>query len=201
MKTTLPPVLVSPLRFALLAALVACQPGGNAQRVDKADKAPPANVPVVATDPAAAPAEGAPAAEGAPVAEGAPAGEPGDDVVLAPGEYVYNPIGKRDPFRSFYRAVETTIVTPLTPLQRFEIDQYKLVGIVWGIDDARAMVEDPEKVGHVIETGTYIGKNWGKVSQITSSAVIVTEEYQTIDGELVTNQITIGLPVQDIDLP
>ena len=95
--------------------------------------------------------------------------------------------------------METGAITRPTPLQRFDIDQYKLVGIVWGISDPRAMVQDPENTGHVIEIGTYIGKNWGKITQITSNAVVVTEEYQTIDGELVTNQITMALPVEEME--
>lgn len=114
-------------------------------------------------------------------------------------EYVYNPIGKRDPFRSFLNLGERDDGDiPLTRLQRFEIDQYQLVGIIWGIDRPRALVEDPEAVGHVMEVGTYIGKNWGKVTQITSTEVVVTEEYQTIGGELVVNTITMGLPDQEL---
>jgi type IV pilus assembly protein PilP len=85
--------------------------------------------------------------------------------------------------------------TPRTPLQKFEIDQYSLVGIIWGIDRPRALVEDPEGVGHVMEIGTYIGRNWGKVTQITNGEAVVTEEYQTIDGELVVNNISMTLPV------
>lgn len=113
-------------------------------------------------------------------------------------DFAYNPIGKRDPFRSFFRSGPDRSIASPTPLQRFEVDQYHLVGIVWGINNPRAMVEDPEAMGHVIEVGTYIGKNWGKVTQINSGTVIITEEYQTIDGELVTNQIVLELPVDEL---
>jgi type IV pilus assembly protein PilP len=120
-----------------------------------------------------------------------------DRAIESQADYVYNPIGKRDPFRAFLslggRGVEDE--TPRTPLQRYEIDEYRLVGIIWGIDRPRALVEDPDSVGHVMEIGTYIGKNWGKVTQITASEVVVTEEYQTIDGELVVNPIRLALPV------
>ena len=110
--------------------------------------------------------------------------------------YVYNPIGKRDPFRSFLSlGGKIEDETPRTPLQRYELDEYRLVGIIWGIDRPRALVEDPERIGHVMEIGTYIGKNWGKVTQITSTEVVVTEEYQTIDGELVVNPIRMTMPV------
>lgn len=113
--------------------------------------------------------------------------------------YVYNPIGKRDPFRSFLGTGgdgnDGGDDSPRTPLQRYELDEYRLVGIIWGVDRPRALVEDPDRVGHVMEIGTYIGKNWGKVTQITSTEVVVTEEYQTIDGELVVNPIRMTMPV------
>lgn len=81
-----------------------------------------------------------------------------------------------------------------SPLQKYEIDQYQLVGIIWGVERSRALVQDPEGVGHVMEIGTYIGKNWGKVTQINSSEVVVTEEFQTMEGELVVNNINMTLP-------
>ncbi|MCP4808902.1 MAG: pilus assembly protein PilP [Proteobacteria bacterium] len=121
------------------------------------------------------------------------------DAFVGDVDYAYNPIGKRDPFRSFFKTAGPESITSPTPLQRFEVDQYQLVGIVWGITSPRSMVQDPEGIGHVIEVGTYIGKNWGKVTQINSDSVVITEEYQTIDGELVTNQIVMELPFEDVE--
>lgn len=149
--------------------------------------------------PAAAPTD-APATDGdKPAAKEVPK-DPLDAAIAAQEGYVYNPIGKRDPFRSFLAAgPKDDDDTPRTPLQRYDLDQYQLVGVVWGIDRPRALVQDPEKVGHVIEIGTYIGKNWGKVTQISNSGVVVTEEYQTIDGELVVNEIPMKLAANDTD--
>ena len=111
-------------------------------------------------------------------------------------EYSYNPIGKRDPFRSFLSlTTDSSIIDdiPRTPLQRYDIEQYELTGIIWGIDRPRALVEDPEGIGHVMEMGTYIGKNWGKVTQIEENSVVITEEYTTMDGELVVKPIELRL--------
>jgi type IV pilus assembly protein PilP len=120
--------------------------------------------------------------------------DPLDDAIAALDEYAYNPIGKRDPFRSFLELEERDPTRGMVgPLQRFELDQYLLVGIIWGVDRPRALVQDPEQVGHVMEVGSYIGKAWGKVTQINSTEVIVTEEYQTIDGELVVNNISMTM--------
>ena len=138
----------------------------------------------------------------APTGPGQKKGEtdPLDAAIAAQEGYVYNPIGKRDPFRSFLamgtRPEDDSI--PRTPLQKYEIDQYKLVGIIWGVDRPRALVEDPERTGHVIEVGTYIGRNWGKVTAIGENEVTVTEEYQTLDGELVVNPIKMHLVTDEI---
>lgn len=121
-----------------------------------------------------------------------------DKAIEAQDAYVYNPIGKRDPFRSFLATEDRqSDDVPVTPLQRYEIDQYTLVGIIWGVDRPRALVQDPEGVGHVMEVGTYIGKNWGKVTRITSAEVVITEEYQNLRGDLVVNDIPMKLPITD----
>ena len=115
-------------------------------------------------------------------------------------EYVYNPIGKRDPFRTFIATADEEEIRSPTPLQRYELEQYELTGIVWGVDRPRALVEDPEGMGHVIELGTYVGKKWGKVTQITSNQLVVTEEYLTPDGALVVNPIEIRLQYPEEEL-
>ena len=114
--------------------------------------------------------------------------------------YSYNSIGKRDPFRSFIgsQVVVGTIEGPLGPLQKHEIDQYHLRGIVWNVQAPRALVEDPDGIGHVVDLGTLIGKNWGKVTQIKPEEIIITEEYRDpIENELIINEITMRLPTPE----
>lgn len=122
---------------------------------------------------------------------------PSIDFDPSASQWHYNPIGKRDPFRSFVRGrIEEEIRSP-TPLQRYDIEQLNLVGIVWGVDERSAIVGDPDKKNHIVEIGTYIGKNWGKVTEITSGSIVITEEYQTIEGELMTEQKVMSLPIED----
>lgn len=155
--------------------------------------APGEQVPVAAPAPAPPPPADVAATAAEPAAPAKPK-DPLDLAIEAQDAYVYNPIGKKDPFRSFLALASADDEVPRTPLQRYDLDQYQLVGIVWGVDRPRALVEDPEATGHVVEIGTYMGKNWGKVTQITSSGLVITEEYQTIDGELVVNEIPLSLP-------
>jgi len=113
------------------------------------------------------------------------------------GRYSYNAVGKRDPFRSFISrmVVVDSGEDALGPLQVHEIDQYRLRGIVWNIGAPRALVEDPDGIGHVVDIGTLIGKNWGKVTQIKPEEIVITEEYRDpIENELIINEITMRLP-------
>ncbi len=120
-----------------------------------------------------------------------------ETIPVAPSDslaYSYNPIGKRDPFRSFVSeevlAQEQRIETPL---QKYEIDQYKLVAIIQGMDEPVAMVEDPPGDGHLLRRDVLIGKNWGKVVRITNNEVIVAEEYRDPEGKLIVNEIPLKL--------
>jgi type IV pilus assembly protein PilP len=105
--------------------------------------------------------------------------------------YSYNPNNKRDPFQSFLATASEDLLLdniPRTPLQKYEVGQYSLTGIIWGIDRPRALVEDPDGIGHVVEIGTYMGTKWGKVESIDEGMVVVTEELQTVDGQLVVKR-------------
>lgn len=109
--------------------------------------------------------------------------------------YVYSPIGKRDPFRSIYEKFQGEEEgRTVTPLQKFELDQLKLVGIVSRIATPYAMVEDPNGKGHTLTRGKLIGKNWGRVSQITSDCVTIKEEYRDYTGRKVTNTTDMCIP-------
>jgi len=159
--------------LTLLVPMAGCGGGGSAPAASKRPTAPK-----VDTGPADAIAEE----------------EPTDEAVA---RYSYNSIGKRDPFRSFI-AREVVVVGdggPLGPLQLHDIDSYQLRGIIWNIQGPRALVEDPDGIGHVVELGTLIGKNWGKVTQIKPEELIITEEYRDpIENELIINEITMRLP-------
>jgi len=111
-------------------------------------------------------------------------------------EYSYNPIGKRDPFRSF---TSIEVVRPdrivASELQNWELDQLLLVAILWGVDEPVAMVEDPKGKGHIIHHGDLIGKKWGRVTQIKSDEVVVTEEFRDpIENRPITNEYSMKLP-------
>lgn len=113
-------------------------------------------------------------------------------------EYTYNPIGKRDPFKSFLaEEIAPGQQKIVTPLQRYDIDQLGLIGIIWGISTPRAMVVTPDGKGFVVQKGTLVGKNWGKVSRITQDEVIISEEFRDFEGKLIVHEIPLKMPKSD----
>jgi len=93
--------------------------------------------------------------------------------------------GARDPFRPMTLQTKvdyTRTRENLSPLERFELSQLKLVGIVWDIKDPRAMVEDNAGLGYTLKVGTPIGRNDGKVKAIQRNEVVVEEFYSDASG-------------------
>lgn len=114
--------------------------------------------------------------------------------------YYYNPAGKRDPFQSFMaqqRRAGEVLGADAPPLQRYDVDKFNLRGVIWDTGSPRALLVDPDGTGHVVRIGSYVGRNWGKVTSITQDGLVVTEEYQTLDGELVVNPVTVRFPGND----
>ena len=108
-------------------------------------------------------------------------------------EYFYNPAGKRDPFQGFLNrgGKGDDVMADAPPLQRWDVDRFVLKGVIWQTEAPRALLIDPDRTGHVVKMGSYVGRNWGKVTSISDSCIVVTEEYQTLDGELVVNPVTV----------
>jgi len=109
-----------------------------------------------------------------------------------PEVYSYSSIGKRDPFRSF---IQKEVVVShdggvLGPLQIHEIDSYSLTGIIANPSAPYALVKDPDGIGHVVELGTLVGRNWGKVTEIKPDEIVITEEYRDpIENELIIHEV------------
>jgi len=110
-------------------------------------------------------------------------------------EYSYNPAGKSDPFKPFLQLASARggSRAVLTPLQKFDISQLKLVAIITTPGGNIGLVEDVTGKGYFLKKGTWIGKNDGKVTKILKDKVIIEEVYQDIFGQTKTNEISMSL--------
>ncbi len=114
---------------------------------------------------------------------------------------VYDPSGKIDPFEPLFseKPVETKEKklkrrVPRTPLERIDLGQLKLVGIILASSGNRALVEEASGKGYVIKKGTYIGINAGKVVDIQKEIVTVEEEFEDVFGKIKVRQRELKLP-------
>jgi type IV pilus assembly protein PilP len=113
----------------------------------------------------------------------------------------YDALGKIDPFEPLFREKAVSVKkkknkkrSPRTPLERIDLSQLKLVGIILASSGNRALVEEASGKGYVIKKGTYIGVNAGKVVKIKKEKVVVEEEFEDVFGKTKLRQREIKLP-------
>jgi Tfp pilus assembly protein PilP len=107
----------------------------------------------------------------------------------------YSSAGKRDPFQALALKTQTKRRQRenLSPLERYDLGQLKLVGIVSDAKDPRAMVEDSTGLGYVVKIGTPIGPNEGKIKEIKSSEVVIEESYVDFYGARKNRRISMRI--------
>jgi type IV pilus assembly protein PilP len=160
----------------------------------------PAVEPMTVQPPAAV---GATAELAAPlaVAPGEPSGPtaPNGDSAPAPEQALttgsYDPQGRFDPFAPLFKEQATAEATaaskgkhqkrvPQTPLEKVALSQLKLSAIIRASAGHRALVADASGKGYVVQPGTYIGLNSGKVVQIERDRIVIEEEIEDLMGEV-----------------
>lgn len=112
-------------------------------------------------------------------------------VSIAAEDPGYNPIGRRDPFQP---ALESTKpATGKTLLERVELSEILLEGVLSGISDPRATVTVAGE-SFLVKNGTPVGKYGGRVVRISSSEIVVREQSTNLDGVTHVKDTSIALP-------
>ena len=114
-------------------------------------------------------------------------------------EFVYIAEGRRDPFvplSAIRRPLEVS-TEPATPLQSYDLAQFRLVGVIVGKGASKAMVVAPDGKSYVLAKGVKIGKNNGVVIEITSDVILVQEKYYDFSGNVIENIQEITVPKRE----
>jgi type IV pilus assembly protein PilP len=106
----------------------------------------------------------------------------------------YDSTGKLNPFLPLIQEKEEKSVAGLvvdekpkrvlTPLEKMELSQIKLVAVILMENRQLAMVEEATGKGYEVNIGTYMGKNNGQVSKINQSSIVVKEYVKDYKGKL-----------------
>lgn len=116
--------------------------------------------------------------------------------------YSYKVEGKTDPFASIFRTGPSVLADQnekkriLTPIEKVDLGQLKLVGIIFAPSGNKALVEDASGKGFIIKKDTRIGINSGRVIKILKNRIVVEEKAESILGEttLVKKELKLQKP-------
>ncbi len=110
---------------------------------------------------------------------------------------------KKDPFKPFVAVKLEPKNTPESikkarlnslPIHSFDVSQFKLIGIITGDRENKAMVTDPGGKGYVLKVGMLIGKNDGRIVSISSSGVDILEQFRDDSGRVRKENVKLTLP-------
>jgi type IV pilus assembly protein PilP len=111
---------------------------------------------------------------------------------------------KKDPFKPFASEVAArqakakpsakASTEDLLPIQRYDVNKFKVSGVIAGLKENTALVIDPEGRGYVVREGMLIGNGDGRISRITSSSIEVVEHYRDDKGHNRKSTIMLTLP-------
>jgi type IV pilus assembly protein PilP len=103
---------------------------------------------------------------------------------------------KKDPFRPY-----AIVVTPKgkpnrsgLPIHMYEVNQFKIIGIITGLKENRAMIVDPNGKSYVVKVGMTIGIYEGRISKINPSSIEVVESLEDEGGKRVKRTVLLNLP-------
>ncbi len=102
--------------------------------------------------------------------------------------------GRIDPFEPFLRAPEPEVLAnaqaelnrrvPRTPLEKIDLSQLKLTGVLRAENKTRALVQEVSGKGYIVDEGTYIGNKGGQVSKILKDRIVVSEKALDVFGKI-----------------
>lgn len=118
----------------------------------------------------------------------APPVPPEDQEANDGSPYVYDPTGKKDPFKP-YRAPrvrgQTSQALPIDPLLTLEVGQLEVMGIMWNTSQPRAVVQDTQQRSYTIFKNSRIGRNEGVVADIREGEVVIVEKFDDGLGNII----------------
>ena len=96
--------------------------------------------------------------------------------------YVYQALelGLRDPFKSFMEEAPET--HNREELETYELDAMRMVGVLERAEDLWAIVQDQSGTVHRVQVGNYLGRNFGKVTNIQEDRIDVREIIKDSQG-------------------
>ena len=111
---------------------------------------------------------------------------------------------KKDPFKPFAEPVPqgkpatvargSVRTEDQLPIQSFDVNKFRVSGIIAGVRENTALVLDPGGKGYIVKPGMLIGNSDGRISRIGPSFIEVVEPYRDDNGRNRQRTIVLALP-------
>jgi Tfp pilus assembly protein PilP len=106
--------------------------------------------------------------------------------------YTYDAKSRRDPFQSMVKLLKLSQTKgELPPLQRLELSDVKLIGIVSDASGYYGLIQTPDGKGYTVRVGTPMGTNNGTIRLISEQRVVVAEPTIDTHGKVASRDIEI----------
>jgi type IV pilus assembly protein PilP len=102
--------------------------------------------------------------------------------------FTYEPGERRDPFVPMLQSREAALAAsggagairpdldrPREPLEEFPLDSLRMVGTITMQQRAFALIRAPDAVVHRVSVGDHLGQNFGKITGISETEVVLME--------------------------
>jgi len=111
--------------------------------------------------------------------------------------YEYNAKGRRDPFATLIVKMEAEKKKGATPLESYDVSQFKVTGIFWKKSAFYALASSPDGRNYTVREGTPIGLYHGRAVKITRDSVVVTEFLKDYRGNVASKNTVLKLHRED----
>jgi len=116
--------------------------------------------------------------------------------------YSYSSNARRDIFKNLLmgnRVVRKKVKRKLSPLEKYDISELKLVGVIWGAIGKRGIIRVADGKVFNVKVGTQIGKNRGWVKKIHPDKMIIGETHYDFMGKELSKEVVLRIRPEEIE--
>ena len=114
------------------------------------------------------------------------------------GTNIYNPAGKRDPFKVLVLGSAQRKPTAIYPTEKYDLEQLTLKAILRVQGKSRAMVQAPDGQTFVIVEGEVVGRERATLSRILKTEIIFTQKTFNYLGNSSLIERVLSLPPEQV---
>ena len=104
----------------------------------------------------------------------------------------------RNPFQSYIMQEDVSDSRVLGPLECCELNLFRLMAVISGIDRPRALIMAPDGQKYITKKGDLMGLRGGKITRIYKNKIVIEEKFKEPGGKkMIKELVELKLPSED----